>query len=180
MDTKPAARAPSEQQRDKVVWSDRWSNLERCGYHLPLLTDSMIGGEIARRVEAELGADTAFLPILWIGASTHHSAFAGTVTSPNDLYIKVIEEVIESPIRGGFQRIFLLDSHVGNVVPANMELQDVQLRYAPRMPDLWLTFASWFATTAPATAQIEGLYQGSISHACEWETSMIQEARRSL
>ena len=66
---------------DRVVVATLGS-LEQHGHHLPLLTDTMIGTEIARRAEAELGEEALFLPPLWIGASDHHRAFSGTVTRP--------------------------------------------------------------------------------------------------
>ena len=63
---------------DRVVVAPLGS-LEQHGHHLPLLTDTLIITEIARRAEAEIGPEALFLPTLWLGASDHHRAFAGTV-----------------------------------------------------------------------------------------------------
>lgn len=168
-----------EKLRDKVVVVPLGS-LEQHGHHLPLLTDSMIGGEIARRAAAELGDDALFLPMLWIGASHHHLAFAGTVSIGAETYARVLADILESLIGGGFRRIFLLNAHAGNVVPANLAMQQVQLRHGIENPDLWLTFASWFSIAAPQLAQLADFKQDRISHACEWETAQILAIRPDL
>jgi len=61
----------TEDQTGKVVVVPIGS-LEQHGHHLPMLTDSMIGTEIARRAEAALGEAALFTPMLWVGASDHH------------------------------------------------------------------------------------------------------------
>src|SRR5262249_17364568 len=59
-------------------------SLEQHGHPLPLLTDSLIGGEITRRAEAEVGDLALFLPMLWAGASDHHLGLPGAVSISND------------------------------------------------------------------------------------------------
>src|SRR6476620_5749522 len=78
-------------------------SLEQHGPHLPLLTDTLIGGEIARRAEAELGEAALFLPPLWVGASDHHRRFRGTVSLGNELYVRVLVDLLESLIGSGFR-----------------------------------------------------------------------------
>src|SRR5439155_19123614 len=80
-------------------------SLEQHGHHLPMLTDTMIITEIARRAEADLGDSALFLPTLWLGASHHHLAMPGTVSIANDHYVLVLEDAIESLIGAGFRRI---------------------------------------------------------------------------
>lgn len=155
-------------------------SLEQHGHHLPLLTDAMIGAEIARRAEAELGDEAVFLPMLWIGSSDHHLAFPGTVSLNAQTYTKVLIDLVESLLGAGFRRIFLLNAHAGNTVPAQSALLDVQMRRRREYPDLWLSFASWFEIAAAQVAAIDGLTQDRISHACEWETSAIERIRPEL
>ena len=126
---------------------------EQHGYHLPLLTDSLIGSEIARRAAMELGDEALFLPMLWIGASEHHRAFPGTVSLKNETYVRVLVEMLESLIGSGFRRIFLLNAHGGNIIPGQMAIYDVQLRFHKQMPDLWLAFSSWFEDCRRAVRQ---------------------------
>jgi creatinine amidohydrolase len=155
-------------------------SFEQHGRHLPFLTDSMIGAEIARRAEAELGDEFLFLPMLWIGASDHHLTFPGTVSASNAVYRGLIEDMVESLIRAGFRKIFLLNAHAGNTLPAQSALMEIQLRRRLEMPELFLAFVSWFEIAGNAVAAIPGLKQDRVSHACEWETSAIQAIRPEL
>src|SRR5689334_22930583 len=156
---------------DRVVVMQIGS-LEQHGHHLPLLTDTMIGTEIARRAEAELKDEALFLPPLWVGASDHHRAFPGTVSISNSVYVDVLIDLLESLIGGGFRRIFLLNAHGGNITPGRMAIYDVQLRHREKA-DLWMAFSSWWTIAADQIAAVAGLEQKIVTHACELESSMI-------
>jgi creatinine amidohydrolase len=151
-------------------------SFEQHGHHLPLLTDSMIGAEIARRAEEILGDEAVFLPTLWLGASDHHRTFPGTVSLSSETYTRVLKELIDSLIGTGFRRIFLLNAHGGNIIPAQMAINDKNVEYRLKIPDLYLTFISWFDfLPAEKLAALEPpCVQTMVSHACEWETSAIQ------
>ncbi len=154
-------------------------SLEQHGHHLPLLTDSMIGTEIARRAEAELRDEALFLPLLWVGASDHHKAFPGTVSISNSVYVEVLVDMIESLIAGGFRRIFLLNSHGGNITPGRMAIYDVQLNHRD-LPELYLAFSSWWTIAAQQVAALTNVKQEMVTHACEQESSMILRLRPEL
>jgi creatinine amidohydrolase len=168
----------TERDQHKVVVVPLGS-LEQHGHHLPMLTDTMIISEIARRAELEIGDEARFLPAFWLGASHHHLAFPGTVSLANNLYVAVIEDVLESLIAGGFRRIFLLNGHGGNITPGRQALYNVQLRHRDT-PDLYLAFSSWWAIAADQVAGIPGLQSPVVTHACEQETSMILRLRPEL
>jgi creatinine amidohydrolase len=133
----------------------------------------MICGEIARRAEKILGDEAVFLPLLWVGSSDHHRAFPGTISARLDTYVQLLIDITESLIGAGFRRIFMLNAHGGNIVPGQTALYEVNLRHYKTMPDLFLTFASWFDLARKQVAAIEGVKQNSVLHACEWETSAI-------
>ena len=154
-------------------------SLEQHGHHLPLLTDSLIGAEIARRSEALLGDTAVFLPILWVGASDHHRAFSGTVSISNGVYVDVLIDMLESLIGSGFRRIFLLNAHGGNITPGRMAIYDVQLRHRDT-PDLWIAFSSWWTIAAEQVAALTNVQQEMVTHACEQESSMILRLRPEL
>jgi len=154
-------------------------SLEQHGHHLPLLTDSMIGAEIARRAEAELSNEALFLPLLWVGASDHHRAFPGTVSISNSVYVDVLTDMLDSLIAAGFRKIFLLNSHGGNITPGRMAIYDVQLRHRDT-PELYLAFSSWWTIAAEQVAALMNVKQEMVTHACEQETSMILRLRPEL
>lgn len=154
-------------------------SLEQHGHHLPLLTDTLIISEIARRAESELGEEALFLPALWLGASDHHRAFGGTVSAANDHYVKILEDLVESLIGAGFRKIFLLNGHGGNITPGRQAIYNVQLRHRDDK-ELYVAFTSWWAIAAEQVAAIQGLEAKAVTHACEQETSMILRIRPEL
>jgi creatinine amidohydrolase len=154
-------------------------SMEQHGHHLPLLTDTMGGIEIARRAEQALGDMAVFLPMLWVGASDHHRAFPGTVSLHNATYTQVISDILESLIGSGFRRIVLLNSHGGNSGPGSAALYEVEMRHRNEK-DLWLVMATWFSLAAPQIAEMGALEQTFVTHACELETSMILYLRPEL
>ena len=166
-------------QTDKIVIVPTGAH-EQHGHHLPLLTDAMIGEEIVRRAQTELEEETLILPMLWLGHSPHHLQFPGTVSVSSDTYIRVIEDIAESLIQGGFRRILFFNAHAGNMTPTGVALGNLQVRYARTHPDLWLLSTSWFALAAAAIRETGQFKQTKISHACEWETSQILAAHPDL
>ena len=154
-------------------------SLEQHGHHLPILTDSMIGEEIIRRAEIQLGDQALFLPMIWTGASDHHLGFPGAVSLGNDTYTQLIKDILESLITHGFRRILLLNSHGGNTGPANNALYQTQLKHRD-LPDLWLVLASWYTLAGPQIARINSLQQKHVTHADELETSMVLCMRPDL
>jgi creatinine amidohydrolase len=172
--TSPAAASLAE----RVVVLPLGS-LEQHGNHLPLLTDTLIGAEVARRAEAELD-DFLFLPTLWVGASHHHLHFPGTVSASQNVYIALLEDMVESLIAAGYRKIFLLNAHAGNIVPAQAALTNVQIRRRKEHPDLYLAFSSWFDIARDALSELDDVLQKSVSHACEWETSAIEAIDAAL
>lgn len=174
---------PAAGEQTKKVVVVPLGAMEQHGHHLPLLTDSLIGGEVARRAEAALSGEALFLPMLWIGASDHHRAFPGTVSLSAETYVRVLKELLDSLIGGGFRRILLLNAHVGNAVPAMMAISDKQIEYRREIDGLYLAFVNWFELVPPAALPPEvaaSLAQTKLSHACEWETSAIQVIRPEL
>lgn len=165
-------------QTDRVIVAPLGS-LEQHGHHLPMLTDTLIITEIARRAEAELDDSALFLPTLWLGASHHHLAMPGTVSAANDHYVLILEDMIESLIGAGFRRIFLLNGHGGNITPGRQALYNIQLRHRDKA-DLYIAFSSWWTLAAEQVAAIQGLEAHMVTHACEQETSMILRMRPEL
>jgi creatinine amidohydrolase len=145
--------------------------LEQHGHHLPLFTDSMLLGEIVRRLEQRFSDRILIAPLTWLGSSEHHLDFAGTLSAAPRAYIDLLNGLAENFLTHGFKRLVFINGHGGNDVPGKQALFEVRQRHR-RRSDLLLLFATYWNLANPAPA-VPGLVQHHMAHACEWETSMI-------
>lgn len=150
--------------------------IEQHGNHLPVVTDTALVTEIARRAEAALPDTVALLPTLWPGSSHHHFGFPGTISIRSETYILVLKDLVDSLIASGFQRIVLLNGHGGNVGPANEALYRISLEHqGPDAP--WVTCATYWRLAGEELAAQTFMETPNLTHACEYETSMMMGLR---
>lgn len=155
-------------------------SVEQHGHHLPLFVDSIQVSEIAQRVEQRLSDRILVLPTLWLGSSHHHIDFPGTVSVLPSLYSQMIKSVARSILHAGFKRIFFLNGHGGNEVPASAALTELVVE-DDAANDAYLTFASWWNVGRDALlSEKHGMATPGLSHACEYETSMMLFLRPDL
>lgn len=160
------------------------ASCEQHGHHLPVFTDSYIVNTLGERVERSLPERVVLLPTLWLGASHHHRSFPGALSLPETLYMQVLQHVldclIESPVcaPGRVKRIFLLNGHGGNMYPGQAALSEVAWKYRDR-PEVIVAFGSYWITCDEAmkSAQLE---TSGLTHACEYETSLMLAIRGEL
>lgn len=146
--------------------------LEQHGLHLPVFTDSLLLGEIVRRMALELSDQVLIAPLMWLGNSDHHLDFAGTLSAPPRTYLDLLTGLTENFLMHGFQRIVFLNGHGGNDVPGKQALFEVRQRYRQRA-DLLLLFATYWHLVERPWESVPQSQQRQMGHACEWETSMI-------
>ncbi|MEY3172244.1 MAG: Creatinine amidohydrolase [Planctomycetota bacterium] len=145
--------------------------IEQHGHHLPVATDSMLLGEVVRRLSASLEQEVLFAPLQWLGNSDHHMDFSGTLSARPRSYLDLLNELMDTALQHGFRRIVFLNGHGGNIVPGKQAVFEVRQRYRERQ-DLLLLFATYWDFARPWESRAD-LVQRSMGHACEWETSMI-------
>ena len=146
--------------------------LEQHGRHMPVFTDSMLMGEIARRAEDTLGTRALFAPLQWLGNSHHHMDFPGTLSAEPRLYLDLLCGLLENFLAHGFKRLLFLNGHGGNDVPGKQTVFEVRQRHRERN-DLLLLFCTYWNLDAEAHRAHPDLQQSVMGHACEWETSMV-------
>jgi creatinine amidohydrolase len=149
------------------------ASLEQHGHHLPLLTDTILVTEVARRVHETLGDQILLTPTLWVGASDHHLDFSGTVSVPYRLYIDLIKAILRSFLSAGFEKILFLNGHGGNVAPGESAIYELASE-SEACDAAYVVLGSYWTIAASTMAQPKhGMETASLSHACEYETSMM-------
>jgi creatinine amidohydrolase len=155
-------------------------SIEQHGHHLPLSVDTTQVTAIAERAEKQLGATALFLPTLWLGCSEHHKDFPGTVSVGPSLYSENIKSITRSVLRAGFGKVFFLNGHGGNEIPAAQALTEL-VAEDDAADAAYLVFSSWWQVGRDALApQRHGMTTPAINHACEYETSMMLALRGDL
>ncbi|WP_240790956.1 creatininase family protein [Roseomonas sp. AR75] len=141
--------------------------LEQHGPHLPVWTDSFVGHALAIR-GAELAAElpAVVLPPMWMGLSEHHFPFGGTISLDYATFAGVLRCVTRSIIADGFRRLFLLNSHGGNIEPLAVSARELAHEFG--IPVVTTTVTR----LAPQAIAAALKTQPGIQHACEGETSL--------
>jgi creatinine amidohydrolase len=147
--------------------------LEQHGRHMPVFTDSLLLGEVVRRVKlAPVARQCLFAPLQWLGNSHHHLDFPGTLSAAPRAYLDVLKDLAACFLAHGFTRVVFVNGHGGNVVPSQQALFELKQQHRTRPDLLLLSLTYWDAAGDPAAAS-PGLVQKRMGHACEWETSMV-------
>lgn len=145
------------------------ASIEQHGPHLPVMTDTRLGQEVAHRAakKAYGSRPTVVAPVVWSGLSEHHMPFGGTLTLSHDTFRRVLHDLIEAIVRHGFRHILISNSHGGNIIAMQQILDEL----AP-------TSKATLVATTYVTEAGEDLSkyledQPSVMHAGEAETSMM-------
>jgi creatinine amidohydrolase len=155
-------------------------SVEQHGRHLPLCVDTVQVSAVADRAEKTLADAALFLPTLWLGCSEHHLDFPGTVSVRPSLYSDMIKSVARSVLRAGFTRIFFLNGHGGNEIPAAQALTEL-VGDDDTADAAHLAFASWWQVARDSiTPGPHQMTTPAITHACEYETSLMLALRPDL
>jgi creatinine amidohydrolase len=106
---------PEAEQLEDAIGLIPTGAVEQHGPHLPLGTDCFIAEELARRIAERLADPVVVAPALPGGLSTHHLAFPGTVTLPEDVFTGVLDAYVAAFERMGIRRVAIITGHGGNL-----------------------------------------------------------------
>jgi len=168
-----AARLDSEVIRLQLrSWPEVETYLEHCrGVIVPLGSTEQHGptGAIgtdaltAEAVALEVGRRTGVLvtPAQSFGMAEHHLGFAGTVSLQPATLLAVLHDVVLSLARHGFERIFVINGHGGNIATARAAFAQAYgsaaSRGLPAADRLRCHLANWF-TASPVLREARELY----------------------
>ena len=145
------------------------ASIEQHGPHLPVMTDTRIGHEVACRAarKAYDRQPTIVTPVVWQGLSEHHMPFGGTLTLDHDTFFAVLRCLVQCLDRHGFGRVLISNSHGGNIIAIQSAADRLVQEFG--MSIVATTYVS------EAKDEIAALLenQPGIMHACEGETAMM-------
>ena len=150
--------------------------MEQHGPHMPMCTDALIGEAVASRLDTACGNRLLVLPMQWLGLSTHHMRFPGTITASPETFIALAFEIISSIAKAGFRKLLILNSHGGNV----SALDVVATKCKTSFPQNTFLTVTYWNSAASDLAELRSSPLGGMGHACELETSLVMSERPTL
>lgn len=169
---------PAIGEEEKVVLIPI-GHTEQHGYHLPLSTDTLIIEAIGQGAAAAAAEAAVCLPVFPYGVSTHRPSFAGTLNAGGRAFEDFWLGVIDVLVARGFDRMYLMSGHGGNV----SFLVNV-VKYAGERHRRIFCATAWLHTSgkegAEALARHRRSPRGGMGHAGELETAMIMHLRPDL
>lgn len=180
---------------DLQTWPDVEAYLEQCkGVILPLGSTEQHGptGAIgtdaltAEAVALELGRRSGVLvtPTQAFGMAEHHLGFAGTMSLQPSTLLAVLHDLVLSLASHGFERIFVVNGHGGNIATAKAAFAQAYgtaaSRGLPVAPRLRCRLANWFMA-GPVMQHARALYgEREGQHATPSEIALTLHLEPSL
>ena len=176
----PGAPAPSPEaiRLQLRSWPEVEAYLQTCkGVIVPLGSTEQHGptGAIgtdaltAEAVALEVGRRSGVLvtPAQAFGMAEHHLGFAGTVSLQPSTLLAVLHDVVLSLAGHGFERIFVINGHGGNIATAKAAFAQAYATAAarglPHADRLRCKLANWFMA-APVMREARNLYGDREGH----------------
>ena len=123
----------------------------------------------AEAVALEVGRRTGVLvtPAQAFGMAEHHLGFAGTVSLQPSTLLAVLHDVVLSLARHGFERIYVINGHGGNIATSKAAFAQAYASAADRglavAPRLRCKLANWFMA-GPVMQEARSLYGAEEGH----------------
>lgn len=144
-----------------------FGSVEQHAEHLPLGTDSYTAQRVAEDVARK--TNTLIAPPVWVGWAPHHMAYKGTITLRPETLTSIVEDMCDSLIYHGFEKIILINGHrEANLPPIKIGMTRVRNRTGA-----FLAIADPFYINANKGREISNVDPGGIGHAEELETSQM-------
>ncbi|HVC19738.1 MAG TPA: creatininase family protein [Vicinamibacterales bacterium] len=128
---------------------------EQHGY-LSLSVDSILAERVACEAADPLGVPV--FPVLGYGITPYFRRYPGSISLRLDTYQRIVADVLESLVGGGFTRILFVNGHGGNI-PGGSILQE----WMNEHPGVAVKWHNWW--NAPKTAAAVAAIDPVASHA---------------
>ena len=151
---------------------------EQHGYHLPLSTDTLIAGHVARETSARTGAVVApALPHSYSGGR-----LPGTINVAPQVLALMVQEIVASLVEQGFRNVVLVLGHAGSEnLRAIRDLVSMLLARCRHVPGLVVALAPvWeFSATVTQAFKDHDFHAGYVetSLMLHWEPGLVRTDR---
>ena len=145
------------------------ASMEQHGPHLAVGVDTILCENVCRLAAEAVRMEMAVVvaPTLWCGMAEHHMAAGGTFTFDIPTYRAVLMSFLKSIARHGFDKVFIVNGHGGNIAALNAFLPDLAVETG-----LKIRATTYFELAQPGMLPILE-DQERVRHACEAETSLM-------
>jgi creatinine amidohydrolase len=145
---------------------------EQHGRHLPGSTDTEIAIAVCHGASARTGVPV--LPPLAVTSShVHTTAWPGTLSLPPRLLVDVVVETARWVRASGFEKLLIVNAHVGNVAPLKVAVDEIRHEGGLRAGTL-----NWWQLTPEIDAELSA--DADDWHANAAETSLMLHLRPEL
>lgn len=157
--------------RDGSVLVVPVGSLEQHGHHLPVGTDTILVDAMAQTATERVGDSVPVLmtPPVWTGYSPHHLPFGGTITLEYRHLLAVLEDVVTTAVRNGFDSVLIVNGHGGN----GSLVASATSTIGTELPDVEVNAVTYFELAAPFIDDIRDSDAGGMAHGGEFETSLM-------
>ena len=128
--------------------------------------------------EASKGADILVAPTFNIGMAQHHLAFPGTISLRPSTFMAALADWVGSLASHGFERIYFLNGHGGNVASIQAAFSQVyaEASFARRPAGFALKLRNWWDLPGVTRLAAKQFPSGHGSHATPSEIAVTQWA----
>lgn len=138
-------------------------------------TDAICPETIARGVADE--ADALIAPTISVGMAQHHLGFPGSITLLPSTLLAVIRDFVNSLARHGFDRLYFLNGHGGNITTVTAAFSEIYAQSsldaaAPARLQLRCKLANWWMGECVKKLSQELFGNAEGSHATPAEVSL--------
>jgi creatinine amidohydrolase len=116
-------------------------SIEYHGPSGPLGTDGLIASGLATRLADRLGA-VLYPTLYYTHSPAHTTAFRSTLTLRPETIAALLTDILRSMVEQGFDKIFVLNAHDGNIGPARLAISQV----THENPGVAIMLVNWWET----------------------------------
>lgn len=176
--TRTAPEIRSVGERDGSVAVVPVGSVEQHGNHLPVGTDTILADAAVQHGIERIDEDVPVLvtPPIWTGLSPHHLDFGGTITLEVETMIAVLRDVAASVLDNGFDAVFFLNGHGGNMSLLGTAITKIGSEF----PEAQIVGLTYFQLASTSIDDIRESDLGGMAHGGEFETSLMLHLRPDL